>query len=292
MAIGVTGSTLLGALISMLTAAGTAPSTTNQRETASCAYLPATRDLRVRFIEAARPTSKLRIRRRGKAIRIVEIPEAEARPIPVPCTGGQPTVRNTDTVRVSRTRRVDFAQLVLDMSGGPFAARPASRSDGEPEVQFKIDFRPGMGALSIVGGDGADSMTIGQLQHPSKATGLNLNASKGSPDPDVIARGSLDRVAIQAHRGPDRVRSSGGHGFTTPYRGSVAIAGGRGDDVLIGTAGDDELTGGPGHDVIHAGAGSDSIFVRDGVRDRVHCGSGDDFIKSDPHDRLTRCHRP
>ena len=65
------------------------------------------------------------------------------------------------------------------------------------------------------------------------------------------------------------------------------------DDRVSGGNGDDRLTGGAGKDRVSGGAGNDRIFVRDGQRDRVNCGSGGrDRVTADRRDRVSRsCER-
>jgi RTX calcium-binding nonapeptide repeat (4 copies) len=77
--------------------------------------------------------------------------------------------------------------------------------------------------------------------------------------------------------------------------GADRLAGTSGSDVLFGRAGDDSLRGGPGEDRLvggrgwdrlRAGPGDDSISARDGTRDLIGCGSGDDVVLADRKDRI------
>lgn len=70
--------------------------------------------------------------------------------------------------------------------------------------------------------------------------------------------------------------------------GDDDLRGGAGDDRLTGGSGRDSLTGGPGHDVLSGGPGNDTVHARDGRRDRVTCGTGDDRIAADREDRVAR----
>ena len=68
--------------------------------------------------------------------------------------------------------------------------------------------------------------------------------------------------------------------------------GGLGSDRLRGSRHFDWLYGGAGADVVFARGGDDHIFVRDGVRDVVSCGRGDDRVTADRLDRISRdCER-
>jgi len=61
--------------------------------------------------------------------------------------------------------------------------------------------------------------------------------------------------------------------------------------VLSGSAGLDVLIGGPGRDQVKAGLKGDKIKVRDGERDSVNCGPGNDLVIADRMDKLKGCER-
>ena len=67
--------------------------------------------------------------------------------------------------------------------------------------------------------------------------------------------------------------------------------GGAGRDRLVGGQGNDCLVGGPGHDRLEGGPGNDTIRARDGVADRVECGTGYDLAVVDRLDRVRGCER-
>jgi Ca2+-binding RTX toxin-like protein len=48
------------------------------------------------------------------------------------------------------------------------------------------------------------------------------------------------------------------------------------------------LVGGKGHDTLNGGRGNDRIFARDGVRDHINCGSGNDSVRADRADVVAR----
>ena len=75
--------------------------------------------------------------------------------------------------------------------------------------------------------------------------------------------------------GKDRIEGRGGND---------RISGGRGNDTLLGGAGKDRLTGGPGEDTLLGGAGDDVLNSRDGARDSVYCGAGNDRVVADTMD--------
>jgi Ca2+-binding RTX toxin-like protein len=88
--------------------------------------------------------------------------------------------------------------------------------------------------------------------------------------------------------GGDSLRGSGGGETLVGLGGGDETWGLAGDDALSGGGGDDELYGGPGHDALLGGAGDDFIEARDGERDYVWCGPGDDAVSVDPADRVAR----
>lgn len=86
-----------------------------------------------------------------------------------------------------------------------------------------------------------------------------------------------------------------------------AIHGGQGDDALFGEGGDDQLLGGRGADRLWGGDGSDELFddrgrdrlsggdgndrfsTKDGRRDIIDCGAGEDIAIGDPQDSFREC---
>ncbi len=89
--------------------------------------------------------------------------------------------------------------------------------------------------------------------------------------------------AIKGTKKADRLRG-------TAKGDRISGLGGR--DVLRGLGGADCLTGGKGKDRLIAGAGDDTIRSRDGVRDVVKCGAGDDRVVADRRDRVAKdCER-
>jgi Ca2+-binding RTX toxin-like protein len=73
------------------------------------------------------------------------------------------------------------------------------------------------------------------------------------------------------------------------------ITGGLGDDVLVGGRRGDVLDGRSGEDDEDAGRGDDRLYARDGSRDEVRCGRGDDWVMADQYDAIApdceRVHR-
>ena len=65
--------------------------------------------------------------------------------------------------------------------------------------------------------------------------------------------------------------------------------GSSGRDTILGGTGADQLIGGSGRDRILAGAGNDHVRSKDGVKDFVNCGPGNDHIVADAVDSLSSC---
>ena len=88
--------------------------------------------------------------------------------------------------------------------------------------------------------------------------------------------GTSEQLDVNAGGGDDRIVGSKGLAKLI----SSSFDGQNGKDRITGTDGADELVGGPGRDVIRA---------RDGVADRVDCGTGLDLAIVDRRDRVRGC---
>jgi WD40-like Beta Propeller Repeat/RTX calcium-binding nonapeptide repeat (4 copies) len=66
------------------------------------------------------------------------------------------------------------------------------------------------------------------------------------------------------------------------------ICGRGGADTIIGGGGNDILDGGPGKDILRGGPGKDRIVARDGLRDQVQGGVGNDRARTDGSPRDDR----
>ena len=73
--------------------------------------------------------------------------------------------------------------------------------------------------------------------------------------------------------------------------GNDTLTGGLAGDVLAGGAGIDTLNGGPGIDEYFGEADADVIVSRDGVPERISCGTGDDRVDNDFTDIIAECER-
>jgi Tol biopolymer transport system component len=94
----------------------------------------------------------------------------------------------------------------------------------------------------------------------------------GTWGPDYLV-GTVRADRICARPGPDR------------------IDGGPGNDSIDAGSGADTVIGGRGRDTIRGGGGGDLIYVRDGERDVVNCGTEQDTVVADQLDVLRHCER-
>lgn len=88
---------------------------------------------------------------------------------------------------------------------------------------------------------------------------------------------------LRGTRRAERICGHGGADVIEALAGADVVQGGWQADTLVGGAGRDRLIGGRGDDVIHA---------RDGERDTIECGWGNDHAVVDRTDRVLRgCER-
>jgi Ca2+-binding RTX toxin-like protein len=93
---------------------------------------------------------------------------------------------------------------------------------------------------------------------------------------------------ISGRAGDDDIQGDQGDDELCGDQGDDHLNGGPGNDDLEGGPGNDVLVGGKGHDILEGGRGRDRIFARDGMRDRINCGSGVDTVRADRADVVAR----
>jgi Ca2+-binding RTX toxin-like protein len=206
------------------------------------------------------------------------------------------TVSNTDRIQLFSG---EDTAVYIDLSKGPFAPGLTPDGDAASEIEWEIS---GPGLVELVGGRGHDHF---RFMGSGLEAGVNLNADVDK-DVDVVLSGETRDEAIfvvSGGAGPDRIDvlgapaletfAVGGPGddtlLATPA-GSI-LEGGSGSDRLIGGPATDLIVPGPGADLVRAGAGSDDLELnRDGRRDRINCGPGNDLaFGADRFDRLKSC---
>jgi hypothetical protein len=136
--------------------------------------------------------------------------------------------------------------------------------------------RGGAGPDLLDGGPGSDDLT-------------------GGPGRDAVVYAGPVPVAVTlddlANDGGDGERDNVQTDVEDVYGGAGAdrLRGSAGDEALDGGAGDDLVDGRGGEDGLFAGDGDDRVEARDGARDAVECGPGDDIAIVDEQDRATGC---
>ena len=123
---------------------------------------------------------------------------------------------------------------------------------------------------------------------PTTASAAPTEPAPTAPEPVAVQQ--TTRVRATSHA--DRLVGTPLRDTLRGLGGGDTILGLAGDDLLDGGAGNDTLVGGKGHDLLYGRTGNDVLSVRDGVRDRVSCGSGRDRVVADQLDVVSRdCER-
>jgi len=115
----------------------------------------------------------------------------------------------------------------------------------------------------------------------------------GSGMATVTCLVQADGITVDLKSGNDTLTTSG---VTTPLQlagglGNDSLQGGSANDVLAGGDGIDSLNGGDGLDDYFGEAGEDTITARDGVAERIACGTGNDTVNNDFTDIIAECER-
>jgi Ca2+-binding RTX toxin-like protein len=134
----------------------------------------------------------------------------------------------------------------------------------------------GGGSDVVEGGSGADQLNGGADFDLVRYSGvLGQTITLDDVGNDGVA-GELDNV----HSDIEDVAAGAGNDSVTGSDGVNTLDGGEGDDRLEGRGGVDTFFGGDGND---------ALFVRDGLRERVECGTGSDGGEGDTIDLLVDC---
>jgi len=106
----------------------------------------------------------------------------------------------------------------------------------------------------------------------------------------VLAFASVGHAKlIYGTRAADRILGTRSHDTIYARGGNDTVYARGGRDTVYGGRGSDLVVGGGGRDRLHGGRGPDLIYARDGRRDRVHCGSGNDRASVDAVDDVAGC---
>jgi Ca2+-binding RTX toxin-like protein len=149
---------------------------------------------------------------------------------------------------------------------------------------------PGMATVRVAVTDEASVQPPACVEQSEAPGGRCANAVNGTQGPDRLA-GTSDGDRIFGFAGRDVLRGVEGDDCLWGQRGRDRLGGGTGEDALKGARGRDRLRGGLGFDVIEGGVNTDVIRARDGTRDAVDCGPGNDRVRADARDSLRSCER-
>ena len=134
--------------------------------------------------------------------------------------------------------------------------------------------------------------------------GLDAKDCLQGGDGGDLLKGAGDNDKLLGARGADRLHGGDGRDRLYGGSGNDRLVGGVAGDLLAGGDGNDTLSGGPsadrlfgergndrigtgeGRNSVDAGPGDDRINSRNGVRDDVICGKGDDVVVADRRDRI------
>src|SRR5262245_47397664 len=176
---------------------------------------------------------------------------------------GTATVNNTDGITVNAS---DNDDVVVDLSGGPFAPGETPEASGTSEIEFTIHFG-GSGSLDdldVIGSDGADNLVVGDGNAGVPGSGAaNLN---GDNDADITFDGGMDDLFFGGEDGNDSISYAGGSATGGDADGdfvpNFVLNGGDGDDTLVGSdvEGEVAIDGQEGNDLLQGGGGFDNIF--------------------------------
>lgn len=155
----------------------------------------------------------------------------------------------------------------------------------------KLDAATFIGSVTLVGGDGDDSLNggVGNDQLVG-GDGIDQLIATGASSylldsSSLIGSGTdlLDQIEAATLKTAAKGNSSID---ASAFGGNVTLIGGAGLDTLTGSRGDDFLIGAAGNDVLHGGEGVDALQGGAG-NDSLDGGEGDDFVIESANVNLT-----
>jgi Ca2+-binding RTX toxin-like protein len=135
----------------------------------------------------------------------------------------------------------------------------------------------------LLAGPGCEQVGAHEVRCAIADGEARVDASLGDGDDEATALGAIP-VKLGGDAGHDVLSGGDGGGVLSGGEGDDVLSGGDADDRLDGGGGDDRLDGGPGLDSYDGGEANDTIHARDGVRESVACGGGQDVGEADPED--------
>ena len=151
------------------------------------------------------------------------------------------------------------------------AKRDSDRADARPKMG-------GGGDDSLAGNDN-DNALIGFAGDDRLRGRRGEDHLHGGSGEDALFGGAHDDL-IHGRRQADK--AVGGNG-------NDDILTGKGSDIARGGPDGDQLFDNEGHDILRGGKGNDRFSARDGDRDVIRCGPGEDIAILDPKDVAIDC---
>lgn len=194
------------------------------------------------------------------------------------CTGGTPTINNTDIIELGGPMAVAPA-VYFDLKRGYMT--PGDENESPELSEIEIDVQWPDGFFGLGGGSNVDRFVFGE-----SLAGPEVKMNNDS-DTDAFLHDTMS-IIVRGEGGKDRLSGKGGSGvaFTGPIEVPMTIEGGGGRDRITGGGNRDVIYGDGGRDRIKAGDGRDVVEVAGGKRDRVRCGDGRDKVFAAGGDRI------
>jgi Ca2+-binding RTX toxin-like protein len=192
------------------------------------------------------------------------------------CTGGTPTINNTDSIKVNAPTATAPA-VYFDLKKGYMSPGVENESPELSEIEIDADWTDAF--FGVGGGNNVDRFVFGQS--------ILGPAMKMNNDPDADAfLDDTQTILLRGEGGKDKLSGKGGFGFIAPINLFMTIEGGGGADKISGGATRDILYGNGGKDKVRGGDGKDIIEVANGGKDKVKCGAGNDKVTADSSDKI------
>jgi Ca2+-binding RTX toxin-like protein len=192
------------------------------------------------------------------------------------CTGGTPTINNTDEIELVGPTAVAPA-VYFDLKKGYMT--PGVENESPELSEIEIDVLWPDAFFGLGGGNNGDRFTFGE-----SPAGPAVKVNKDS-DTDALL-GSTQTILLRGEGGDDKLSGKGGPGFMGPTEIFMTIEGGSGKDKIIGGGNRDILYGDGGKDKVRGGDGRDIIETAKGKKDKVKCGAGNDKVTADKKDEI------
>ena len=190
------------------------------------------------------------------------------------------------------------------LPSGP-SAPPAEEPTGPPALQAGrcANETRGTDAPDTLNGTVAGDRMFG-FAGDDVVNGLDAKDCLHGGRGNDLLKGAGDNDKLMGVQGADRLHGGDGRDRLYGGIGNDRLVGGVAGDLLAGGGGNDRLSGGPeadrlfgergddrigageGRNLVDAGPGADHVNTRNGERDDVICGAGDDVVVADGHDRI------